>query len=291
MMENLIYDFRYGFRTLIKSPAFSIVVILAVMLGTGANSAIFSVVNAILLRPLAFNEPERLVMVWRNNVKSGVPTYPLSVLDFLDYREHNQAFEQLASFAYEDFNLSTGEDPEHVPGCFVSANFFSLLGVNPMLGRRFFPREDEAGSDRVVIVSHGLWKRRFGADPNFVGQTIQLNGTSFTAVGGMPATFQSPNAQDNPQIWAAMAFDGGDTFRLPASAGGAEFKNRTHRFLIGVARLKPDVSVAQAQSDMEVVARQIEQQHPDINTGLSVNIVPLHKQIIGNIKPALLVLL
>jgi len=124
MMENLFYDFRYGFRTLIKNPAFSIVAILAVMLGTGANSAIFSVVNAILLRPLAFSEPERLVMVWGNNVKSGVPQYPLSVLDFLDYREHNQVFEQLASFAYEDFNLTTGDDPEHVPGSFVSANFF-----------------------------------------------------------------------------------------------------------------------------------------------------------------------
>lgn len=291
MMENLFYDFRYGFRTLIKNPAFSIVAILAVMLGTGANSAIFSVVNAILLRPLAFNEPERLVMVWGNNVKSGVPTYPLSVLDFLDYREHNQVFEQLASFAYEDFNLSTGDDPEHVPGSFVSANFFSLLGVNPMLGRAFLPREDEARADRVVIVSHGLWKRRFGADPNFVGQTILLNGASFTAVGVMPSSFQSPNAQDNPQIWVPMSFDGGDPFRIPASGGGADFRNRTHRFLIGVARLKPGVTISQAQADMEIVARQIEQQYPDINTGLSVNIVSLHKQIIGNIKPALLVLL
>jgi putative ABC transport system permease protein len=111
-MENLLYDFRFGFRTLLKNPAFSIVAILAIMLGTGANSAIFSVVNAILLRPLAFNEPDRLVMVWGNNVKSGVPQYPLSVLDFLDYREHNQVFEQVASFSYGDFNLSAGEEPE-----------------------------------------------------------------------------------------------------------------------------------------------------------------------------------
>jgi putative ABC transport system permease protein len=291
MMENLFYDFRYGFRSLLKNPAFSIIAILAVMLGTGANSAIFSVVNAILLRPLAFNEPERLVMVWGNNVKSGVPTYPLSVPDFLDYREHNQVFEQLASFAYDDFNLSTGYDPEHVPGTFVSANFFSLLGVNPMLGRGFLTREDEAGADRVVIISHGLWKRRFGADPNFVGQTILLNGASFTAVGVMPSDFQSPNAQDNPQIWVPMSFDGADRFRVPASAGGTDIKNRAHRFLIGVARLKPNVTISQAQSDLELVARQIEQQYPDINTGLSVNIVSLHKQIIGNIKPALLVLL
>ena len=291
MMENLFYDFRYGFRSLLKNPAFSIIAILAVMLGTGANSAIFSVVNAILLRPLAFNEPERLVMVWGNNVKSGVPQYPLSVLDFLDYREHNQVFEQLACFAYDDFNLSTGYDPEHVPGSFVSANFFSLLGVNPMLGRGFRTREDEAGADRVVIISHGLWKRRFGADPNFIGQTIMLNGASFTAVGVMPSNFQSPNAQDNPQIWVPMSFDGADRFRIPASAGGTDFRNRAHRFLIGVARLKPDVAISQAQSEMEIVARQIEQQYPDVNTGLSVNIVSLHKQIIGNIKPALLVLL
>jgi putative ABC transport system permease protein len=290
-MENLLYDFRYGFRTLMKNPAFSVVAILAIMLGTGANSAIFSVVNAILLRPLAFNEPDRLVMVWGNNVKSGVPQYPLSVLDFLDYREHNQVFEQVASFAYEDFNLSAGEEPEHYPGSIVSANFFSLLGVNPTVGRAFAPEEDQAGADRVVILSNGLWKRRFGADPNLVGQTILLNGASFTVVGVMPSNFQSPNAQDNPQIWVPMSFDGGDPFRLPASAGGSEFKNRTHRFLIGVARLKPGVTISQAQADMETVARQIEQQYPDINTGLSVNIVSLHKQIIGNIKPALLVLL
>ncbi|HTG17441.1 MAG TPA: ABC transporter permease [Blastocatellia bacterium] len=290
-MENLLSDFRYGFRTLLKNPAFSIVAILAIMLGTGANSAIFSVVNAILLRPLAFNEPDRLVMVWGNNVKSGVPTYPLSVLDFLDYREQNQVFEQLASFAYDDFNLSTGEEPEHYPGSFVSANFFSLLGVNPTVGRAFAPEEDQAGAERVVILSNGLWKRRFGADPNLVGQTIQLNGASFTVVGVMPSNFRSPNAQDNPQIWVPMSFDGGDPFRIPASAGGSEFKNRTHRFLIGVARLKPGVTISQAQADMETVARQIEQQYPDINTGLSVNVVSLHKQVIGNIKPALLVLL
>jgi putative ABC transport system permease protein len=226
-----------------------------------------------------------------NNVKSGVPTYPLSVLDFLDYREHNQVFEQVASFAYEDFNLSTGEEPEHYPGSIVSANFFSLLGVNPTVGRAFAPDEDQAGADRVVILSNGLWKRRFGADPNLVGQTILLNGASFTVVGVMPSSFQSPNAQDNPQIWVPMSFDGGDPFRIPASAGGSEFKNRTHRFIIGVARLKPGVTISQAQADMETVARQIEQQYPDINTGLSVNIVSLHKQIIGNIKPALLVLL
>jgi putative ABC transport system permease protein len=290
-MENLLYDFRFGFRTLIKNPAFSIVAILAIMLGTGANSAIFSVVNAILLRPLAFGEPDRLVMVWGNNVKSGVPQYPLSVLDFLDYREHNQVFEQVASFSYEDFNLSAGEEPEHYPGSIVSANFFSLLGVNPTVGRAFAPEEDQAGADRVVILSNGLWKRRFGADPNLIGQTILLNGASFTVVGVMPSSFQSPNAQDNPQIWVPMSFDGGDPFRIPASAGGSEFKNRTHRFLIGVARLKPGVTISQAQADMETVARQIEQQYPDINTGLSVNIVSLHKQIIGNIKPALLVLL
>jgi len=290
MMENLFYDLRFGFRNLIKNPAFSIVAILAVMLGTGANSAIFSVVNAVLLRPLAFNEPERLVMVWGHNVKSGASQYPLSMLDFSDYQEHNHVLEQLASFAYEDFNLSTGEDPEHVPGSFVSANFFSLLGVNPALGRGFLPEDDKPDAERVVIVSYGLWKRRFGADPNFVGQTITLNGARFTAVAVMPPTFQSPNAQDNPQVWIPMSFDGADPFRIPSS-GGTEFKNRSSRFLIGVGRLKPDVSVSQAQSDMEIVARQIEQQYPDINIGLSVNIVSLHRQIIGNIKPALLVLL
>jgi len=290
-MEKVLSDFRYGVRMLLKNPAFSIIAIVAIMLGTGANSAIFSVVNAILLRPLALKEPDRLVMVWGNNVKSGVPTYPLSVLDFFDYRENNQVFEQLAAFSYDAFNLNVSENPEHVAGSVVSANFFSLLGVSPALGRTFLPDEDQAGSDRVVVITDGLWKRRFGADPNLIGKSILINGASFTAIGVMPPAFQSPNAQDNPQAWITMSFDGSDPFRIPSSGGGSEFKNRKNRYLIGVGRLKPGVTISEAQADMETVARQIEQENPDVNTGLSVNIVSLHKQIIGNIKPALIVLL
>ena len=287
-MESLRQDLGYGLRTLVKNPGFTIVAVLALALGTGANTAIFSVINGVLLRPLPFQEPDRLVMVWTNNTKSNQPQNAISVPDFLDYRD-NGVFEKIACLSYDDFNLTGGDQPEHVQGTMVSANFFSVLGVAPQLGRAFLPNEDQAGADRAVIISNALWKRRFGGDPALLNQTIQLNGTGFTVVGVAPPDFQSPEKGDD--LWVPMSFDGADRLRFPSITGPGDLKKRVVRFLKAVARLKPGVALNSAQAEMSTIAGRLEKQYPDSNTGFGINLVPLHRQIVGDIRPALLLLL
>lgn len=282
-------DLRFGFRTLLKSPGFSAVAILALALGAGANSAIFSVVNAVLLRPLPYGNPDRLVMIWGKNPSAARDA--ISVPDFVDYRDQNQVFEQMASFSYDDFTLSAGDEPEHVQGAMVSANYFSVLGVNFTRGRAFLREEDQPGASRVIIVSDGLWKRRFGSDPSFAGQTILLNGASFTVVGIAPPGFQSPNPEDKPQLWAPLSFDGGDLLRVPSTVSPESLNDRRNRFLVGVARLKPGVDPRQAQADLEAIAGRLEQQYKDTNAGIGATAVTLREQFVGKIGPALAVLL
>ncbi|MFY9609808.1 MAG: ABC transporter permease [Blastocatellia bacterium] len=286
-MESLRQDLAYGFRTLVKNPGFTIVAVLALALGTGANTAIFSVVNGVLLKPLPYQEPDRLVMVWTNNTKANRPQDAMSVPDLLDYRE-NSVFEQIASMSFDDFNLTGRDQPERVQGTMVSANFFSMLGVRPQLGRTFLPEEDQAGADRVVIISDGLWKRSFGGDPEIINRAIQVNGAGFTVVGVTPAEFQSPEKGD--ELWVSMSFDATDRLRIPSISTPEDFKKRTFRFFKSVARLKPGVALDQAQAEMSTIASRLEQQYPDSNAGMGINLVPLHRQIVGDIKPALLLL-
>lgn len=288
-MESLRQDLAFGFRTLIKNPGFTIVAVLAIALGTGANTAIFSVVNGVLIRPLPFREPERLVMVWTNNTRSNQPRAALSVPDLLDYRENTRALEQIASLAFDDFNLTDGDQPERVQGTMVSANFFSVLGVGAQAGRVFLPAEDQAGAERVVVISNGLWKRRFGGDPALVNKTIQLNGASFTVVGVTPPEFQSPEKGD--ELWVPMSFDGTDRLRIPSISTPEDFQKRAFRFFKSVARLAPGIAFEQAQAEVSTIASRLEQQYPDSNAGMGINLVPLHQQIVGDIKPALLLLL
>jgi putative ABC transport system permease protein len=287
-MESLRHDLAYGFRTLVNNPGFMIVALIALALGTGANTAIFSAVNGVLLKPLPYHEPDQLVMVWTNNTKGNRPQDPMSVPDLLDYRE-NSVFEQIATLSFDDFNLTEGDQPERVPGTMVSANFFSVLGVRPQLGRIFLSEEDQAGADRVVIISNGLWKRSFGGDPEIINRAIQVNGASFTVVGVTPAEFQSPEKGD--ELWVPMSFDGTDRMRIPSIISPEDFQNRAIRFFKSVARLKPGVGLDQAQAEMSTIASRLEQQYPDTNGGMQINLLSLHRQIVGDIKPALLLLL
>jgi putative ABC transport system permease protein len=288
-MESLLQDLRFGFRTLLKNPGVSAVAIIALALGTGANSAIFSVVNAVLLRPLPYENPDSLVLVWGKNATTSRD--PLSVPDFLDYRNQNAVFGEMACFAYDDFNLSTGDEPEHIQGTMVSANYFAVLGANLSQGSAFRPEDDQPGASRIAIVSNGLWKRRFGSDPNLVGQPILLNGASFIVTGIAPASFQSPNPEDNPQVWVPLSLDGGDRLRVPSSVSPASLTNRRGRFLIGIARLKPGVTPRQAQADLDTIASRLEQQYKDTNAGVGTSVVSLREHIIGKIESALVVLL
>ena len=288
-MENLLQDIRFGFRTLVKNPGFTLVAIIALALGTGANSAIFSVVNAVLLRPLPYGEPDRVMMVWGYNIKSGDKQFAISVPDFNDYREQSTKFEQMASFAYEDFNLMSGDEPEHVQGTIVSSNFFDTLGVKAALGRTFLPEEGKPGANRVVVISNGLWKRRFGTDNSLLGQTITLNGASFTVIGIMPPDFQSPEKGD--EVWIPMSFDGGDRMRIPSVIGPEDVNIRNRRFMKSVARLKPDATLESARAEIDKIASNLEQQYPDKNAGISLNVLSMNEQVTGKIKPALMILL
>jgi putative ABC transport system permease protein len=278
MLGDFRQDLRYGLRTLRKNPGFTAVAVIALALGIGANSAIFSVVNTVLLRPLPYKDPDRLVMVWEDDTRHGYPRDTPAAANYVDWREQNRVFEGMAAIADQSFNLTGEGEPERIAGRRVSANLFPLLGVEPQLGRVFLPEEDQPGSGgRVVVLSHGLWQRRFGADPKIIGKPLNLNGQSFTVVGVMPSNFQFPTRED--ELWVPIAF------------GPKEAANRGNHYLEVVARTKPGVTLQQAQVEMNTIASRLQQQYPEKNTDLGAVVVPLHEQVVGNIRPALLVLL
>jgi predicted permease len=277
MLKDIWQDLRYGLRALRKRPGFTAVAVITLALGIGANTAIFSVVNTILLRPLPYKDPDRLVMVWEDDTRHGYPRDTPAAANYLDWRDQNRVFEGMAAVADQSYNLTGVGDPERLEGMRVSANLFGLLGVEPVLGRGFLPEEDAPGAGRVVVLSHGLWQRRFGADPKVVGRALDLNGQSYTVVGVMPPGFQFPTP--DAEMWVPIAF----TQQQAANRGG--------HYLQVVARLKPGVSVEQAQAEMSTIAARLQQQYPEHNADLGAVVVPLHEQVVGDIKPALLVLL
>ncbi|HKG58790.1 MAG TPA: ABC transporter permease [Pyrinomonadaceae bacterium] len=276
-VADLLHDLRYAARLQRKNPGFTIVAVIALALGIGANTAIFSVVNTILLRPLAYKDPERLVMVWEDATRHGYPRDTPAAANFVDWRDQNQVFEGMAAIDDTSFNLTGAGDPERLEGRRVSANLFPLLGVEPQLGRVFTAAEDQPGAQRVVLLSNALWQRRFGGDPGIVGKALTLNGESHVVVGVMPARFQFPSSDD--QAWVPIAF-------TQQQAG-----NRNTHYLQVLARLKPGVSLAQAQSEMSTIAARLQQQYPQSNAELGAAVQPLHEHLVGDIKPALLVLL
>src|SRR5262245_36596415 len=191
-MRNLWLDLRYGARILRRNPGFTLIAVLTLALGIGANTAIFSVVNAVLLRPLQYSGPDRLVQVWQNFPQSGANQVTVSAPEFLDYKDQNRVFERMATFRPQGFALTGGAEPELIFGIRTSADLFPLLGVAPALGRTFLPEEDQIGGPRAVILSHGLWRRRFGSDTTLIGKSLTLDGQSFTVVGIMQPGFQFP---------------------------------------------------------------------------------------------------
>jgi len=277
MLGDVWQDLGYGLRMLLKNPGFTVVAVVALALGIGANSAIFSVVNTVLLRPLPYQDPERLVMVWEDDTKGGYPRNTPSAGNYVDWRAQNQVFAGMAAIADLSINLTGTGEPERLDGRRVSANLFPLLGVEPQLGRAFLPEEDQPGGNRVVLLSHGLWQRRFGSDMNITGKPLTLNGESYTVVGVMPPHFQFPSRED--QLWVPIAFT------------SEEAANRGRHYLQVIARMKPGVTIEQAQTEMNTIAARLQQQYPDQNTDVGATVTSLHEHVAGDIKPALLVLL
>ena len=275
-METLIQDLRYAVRMLIKKPAFTVVVVAALALGIGANTAIFSIVNSILLRPLPYRDPDRLTMIWMDNKRMNVDQDIHSYPNYVDYRDQNQVFESMATYYGISLNLVGVGEPERIIGSATSASLFEVLGVDPQRGRVFTIDEEQPGQDRVAVLSYGLWQRRFGGDPNIVGQEIQLSDVSRTVIGVMPPGFKFPHK--DAEIWVPMALNENQK------------QSRGSFGYYAIGRLKPGVSIEQAQAEMGTIASNLSTQYPILD-GLGVNLVPLHRQVTGKVRPALMVLL
>ncbi|HEY6400233.1 MAG TPA: ABC transporter permease, partial [Blastocatellia bacterium] len=290
-IETLIQDMRYGARMLMKNPGFTLIAVLTLTLGIGANTAIFSVVNGVLLRPLPYHEPERLVMVWADRpilqARTGLPDFPVAVADYVDWRDQNRVFEQMAALEHRRMNLTGGGEPESVNSLRVSASLFPLLGARFAAGRAFSPEEDRAGADRVVIISHRLWRQRYGADPKIIGQKITLDNEAYSVVGVAAPDFQFPRIGEIPYFWGATKVD----FYLPIAFTPAEMKNRGEDNLMVIARLKSGVSLGQAGAEMSAIARRLTEQYPRTNTDKGVRLAPLQQQMVGKAQTALLMLL
>ena len=276
-METLLRDVRYGIRSLAKRPGFTVVALIALALGIGANTAIFSLVNAVLLRPLPFAEPDRLVWMWGKF--SGGNRASVAPLDFLDYRKENKTFEEFAaSFSFPlALNLTGSGEPERLSAAGVTGNYFQALGAKPALGRTFLLENEKPGSDEVVILSYGLWQKRFGGDPGIVGKTVTLDGKAREVIGVMPQNFSFPLAAG---LWIPINFD-----------FSPEMKQRAAHFIRPIGKLKEGVTIAQAQADVDAIAKRLEEQYPETNTGWGLRLVSLREQLVGNTRPTLLILL
>jgi putative ABC transport system permease protein len=274
-MATLLRDVRYAVRVLSKSPGFTTVALVALALGIGANTAIFTVVNAVLLRALPFKDPDRLVMVWEKQPQVKRPNV-VNSWNFLDWRARNRVFEKIAALHQLPLNLSSDGEPEQVIALRVSADFFPILGVNPIAGRVFLPEEDTPAGSHSTLLSYGLWQRRFGGDPNIVGRRVQINTQSYAIVGVMPPGFAFPAVKAD--LWIPIAIN-----PVAAQRDGRNFST--------VARLKPGVTLAQAQAEMESIAQKLAEERPRMNAKWSATVVPLKEQAVGEVRTALLVLL
>ena len=278
-MQNFLQDVRYGMRGLRKRPGFTAVALITLALGIGANAAIFSVVNAVLLRPLQFRDPERLVILWEDASFVGFPRNTPAPANYVDWKTQTQSFEDMAATHESSRNLTGDGEPERVPTRRVTHNFFSVLGVQPFIGRGFLPEEDRPLANRVVVLSYPLWQSRYGGDRNILNRTILLNGEQHTVVGVMPAGFQWLESEE--RLFVPLALD------------AEELTSRGSHYLTVIARLKPGVSMVQAQTEMNALMARIAKDHPEemAQGRLGALVMPLHEQLTGDSRFPLLVLL
>lgn len=272
-MDTLFKDIRFSIRSLLKHPAFAAISILTLALGIGANTAIFSVVNAVLLRPLAYREPERLVTILHANAS------PVAPANFLDWKQQNQSLASMAAAQWWEPNLTGKDQPEHLRGLQLTADMFQLLGIDPLLGRTFATGEDQPGRENVLVLGHAFWQRRFVGDRSVIGQQLTLDGKSFTIIGVMPPEFHfAPFWATHAEVWAPLNL-------------AARHDDRGGQSLRVFGRLKQGVTRAQAQTEMQTINHRLEEQYPNDVKGLAVFVNPLLENVVGKTRPALLVLL
>jgi len=256
-MEAFVKDLRYGLRMMAQNPAWTAVAVVTLALGIGANTTLFSVVNGVLLNPLPYPQPDRLIALYSRT--SDSPRWSISYPNFLDWVRDNRSFSALAGYRSEDYNLTGMGEPERLPGEMVSATFFLLLGVKPALGRMFLPEEDQVGGRPVVLISDGLWKRKFGSAPDAVGKTVTLNGEGYTIVGVIPASFHysGNNFGSSTDVYAPIGQWNDPTFRDRRIGMGMD----------AVGRLKPGVTFGQAKADMDVLGQHLAEEYPEADKG------------------------
>ena len=276
-IESLWQDVRCGLRMLRKNAGFAMVAVLTLALGIGANTAIFSVIHAVLLSPLPYDHPDRITLVRESNPSKGFEQFSVSPPNYMDWKNAAGAFEQMASMSRGQFSYTGGAEPERLVGARVAASFFSVLGAQPELGRTFLPDDDVVGKAGVVVLSHGLWTQHFGSDPQVIGKSLTLDGESYRVIGVMRNGFQFPRGV---QLWLPSEFD---ERSLSPRARGAHY-------LTVIARLKPGASIDQAQAEMVAISKRLEQLYPNTNTGWTSKVVALSEATVGNIRPTLLVL-
>ncbi len=279
----MITDFKYAVRMLLKAPGFTLVAVLTLALGIGANSAIFSVIDTVLLRALPFPEPDQIVMVWGRTLRDGgSDRNNHSFPDYADFRDQSQTFSAMAAYARAGSTLTQGDEGQPLSGITVSAEIFETLGVSPFLGRGFSREEDKAGAPSVVVITHALWQRAFASDPKIVGQQITMGAQSYTVLGVMPAAWKFPVESQKIDYLVP----------LQSLIGAGELNNRGAHFMDVVGRMKPGVSRQQAEAELSAITGRLSQQYPDTNTNFtSVAIVPLHESVVGQVRPTLLILL
>src|SRR2546423_1190388 len=278
-MRNLLSDVRYAARVLLKQPGFALVAVVTLALGIGANTAIFSVVDAALLRSLPYTDPARLVHLWETRRSRDFEQREASYPDFQDWRAQGaEVFEGVAGYAQNNFTLLDEGTPERVRGAAVTANFFDVLGVRAARGRAFLEGEDAPGAERVVVLSHGLWQRRFGGAEKAIGKQIALDGEAYTVVGVLPPEFHFAKV-GGAELWIALT-------PTPAVAG-----RRFNHWINVVARLRRGVALEAAQARMNAVAANIEREDPASHAGTGIHVVPLQEELVGPVKPMLFVLL
>jgi putative ABC transport system permease protein len=274
MKNDLIYAVR-GFW---KRPLFAIAAVLTLALGIGANSAIFTVVHAVLLQPLPYPSPDRLMMLFTYNPRQGFDKDVSSYPNFDDWRRQSTSFEAISAYTSSGFTLTHAGDPAQIRGAIATPGFFETLGVAPALGRTFGAREGAKGSDRVAVLSHDLWQKRFGGDPAVVGRSIVLNGIAHEILGVMPVSFAYP---ETAQVWTPLA---------PSERFAELMQARGAFWLQVIARLKPGIERGSAQAEMSAIASALERQHPNVDASLGVRLVPMHEEIVGDVRQPLLIL-
>jgi putative ABC transport system permease protein len=284
-METLLKDIGYGIRSLLKHPGFTAIAVITLALGIGANTAMFSVINAVLLRPLPYRDPSRLVTIWEQSPERDMYQLPVSLANMRDWIGQNQSFEQISAYTFTNLNLTGTGEPARLGTVRATANLFPLVGAVPVIGRSFLPEEDKEGANHVVILGHAIWQSRFGSDPGIVGKSLTLNNQTYTVVGVMASNSQFPVGFG---YMGKVLNDPIDLY-VPIAAGGREIERGNYSFF-AIGRLKPGVTIDQARAEMTTIESRLEKQYPDSNTGIGISLIPTQEQTVKEIRPALLVL-